>query len=140
MKTKYILLIAAGLLLCLYACTKNGDTINLASITGKWNILTDSTYAGAGSSNHPVNYSGRAGDYFNIIANGVIYTKEGVVLDTLNYTMVGDTAMVITAFGIIANGVPSVSHITFTGHNLTITSPKALTPGGVFWRKTSLVR
>jgi hypothetical protein len=140
MKTKLTLVIIAGALLCLYACKKSNDAINLNSIVGKWNVLSDSTYAGVGIGNHPVNYNGQPGDYFNIMANGTIYTKEGLVLDTLSYHLVADTGIVITAFGVILNGTPSVNHVKFTGHNLVITSPTLLTPGGIFWRKTSLSR
>ncbi len=140
MKTKYLLLVIAGLMLCLFSCKKGGDTIDLSSIAGKWNIVSDSTYVGAGLSNHPVDYSGHPGDYFNFMANGIVYTKEGAILDTLNYTLVADTGMIISAFGLIANGVPSISHVKFTGHSLVIASPLALTPGGIFGRKVTLTR
>ncbi len=141
MKAKYSLSVIAGLLLCFYGCKKNLDGVNPASIVGHWSIVTDSTFAGAGLSNHPVDYIGRAGDYFDINANGNIYTKEGVVLDTLSYSNVSDTTIIISPFGITLNGVPETSHIiAFTAHSLVIDAPKILTPGGVFGRKISLSR
>jgi len=141
MKAKCSLLIIASLLLCFYACKKNLDGINPVSIIGKWSIITDSTYAGVGSSNHPVQYEGQVGDYFDINANGHIYTKEGAVLDTLSYNNVSDTTIVISTFGIIINGVPEKSYIiAFTAHSLIINAPNIATPGGVFGRKISLRR
>lgn len=160
MKAKYLVLIAAGLLLSLFACKKpannltrgSGGTsgqvstqtsalVNPGSIIGNWNIVTDSTFAGAGITNHPVDYAGQAGDYFNISANGHIYTKEGAVLDTLTYSNVSDTTIVISPFGITLNGVPETSHIiTFTAHNLVISAPQIATPGGIFGRRVSLSR
>lgn len=160
MKARYFSLSAAGLLLCLFACRKDvnnitggsGSTsnqlstqtsalVNPTSIIGNWNIVTDSTYAGAGISNHPVDYAGQAGDYFDINANGHIYTKEGAVLDTLNYSNVSDTTIIISPFGITLNGVPETSHIiTFTAHSLVISAPQIATPGGIFGRKVSLSR
>jgi len=160
MGAKYSLLIIAGLLLCFFACKKDANNVarntdgsssqvsnqtsalvNPSSIIGNWNIVTDSTYAGAGISNHPVDYAGQAGDYFNINANGHIYTKEGTVLDTLSYSNVSDTTIVISPFGITLNGVPETSHIiTFTAHSLIINAPEIATPGGIFGRKVSLSR
>jgi hypothetical protein len=160
MTTKYSLSIAAGLLLCLFACKKDANKmglsstntstqlltqtsviVNPASIIGNWNIVTDSTFAGAGITNHPVDYAGQAGDYFNISANGHIYTKEGAVLDTLSYSNVSDTTIIISPFGITLNGVPETSHIiAFTAHSLIINAPEIATPGGIFGRKVSLSR
>jgi hypothetical protein len=160
MKAKYSLLIIAGLVLCFFACKKDANNIgvgsgsasnqlstqtsalvNPTSIVGNWNIVTDSTFAGAGITNHAVDYAGQAGDYFNISANGHIYTKEGSVLDTLSYGNVSDTTIIISPFGITLNGVPETSHIiTFTAHSLIINAPEIATPGGIFGRKVSLSR
>jgi hypothetical protein len=156
MKTKYSLMII-GLMLCVAACKKdiNGSLspvtnksdknslsgLGQASLVAKWNIVTDSTYAGAGISNHPVDYSGQPGDYFDIRTNGYIYTKEGAVLDTLSYTLVSDTTIKIQPFGFGINSVPTTSHITnFTSNSVTIASPSFATPGGIFWRKVTLSR
>ena len=138
MKTKHILLITASLMLCLYACKKDGSQ---PSLIGKWNIVSDSTYVGAGLSNHQVDYMGQPGDYFDFTSNGTVYTKEGSILDTLSYNLVSNTEIVIGAFGLIANGVPAISHITnFTSYTINIASPVDLTPGGIFGRKIRLSR
>jgi hypothetical protein len=136
-----LLIIAAGLLLCIHACKPAGVEPTTATIAGKWNIVSDSTFAGVGSSNHPVDYGGQPGDYFDFTSNGIIYTKEGLTLDTLNYTVTGDNSIVITAFGLIANGVPATSQIkTLTIHSLVIKAPTVLTPGGEFGREVYLSR
>ncbi|TWI94188.1 hypothetical protein JN11_04794 [Mucilaginibacter frigoritolerans] len=152
MKNIYTPIFIIGILLSLYSChkTDSADFISTTSTTsnsavyntamvGKWNIVSDSTYVGAGSGNHAVDYAGTAGDYFIILANGTIYTKEGSQLDTLSYHMSSDTGIVISSFGVILNGVPQVSKIiTYTSTSLVIASPESLTPGGIFWRKVTL--
>lgn len=141
MRTTRLLGIIAGLALSFYACSKDGNTTNTSSIAGKWNIVSDSTYTGVGIGNHPVNYSGQAGDYFDFAANGILYTKEGTSLDTLTYKIVSNTTIIISSFGVVLNGVPETSLITtFTAHSLVINAPRINTPGGSFGRKISLSR
>jgi len=139
-------------LLYLTACTKTAVSSNKyepTRLTGKWNLVNDSTFEGAGFSNHQVDYTGEAGDYFSFSANGYVYTKEGAVLDTLTYRMISDTSIIISNFGLILNGVPDTSTITgltannglgLTGQIIDIESPFFLTPGGEFWRKVTLSR
>jgi hypothetical protein len=149
MKTKLLFILIGGLQLCLFSCKNNFITpccvLNppplQTSVFTKWNITSDSTFTGVGSTNHPVDYRGLPGDYFDIRTNDTIFTKEGAVLDTLTYKLLTDSTIVITSFGITFNGVPATSHITnFTAHSLTIASPIALTPGGEFGRKVILNR
>jgi hypothetical protein len=138
MRTNILILPFAFLLFFLPACKKDS---NKPSITGKWNIVTDSTYAGVGAGNHPVAYAGQPGDYFNFQANGVVYTKEGAVLDTLTYKLISNTQIVISQFGITLNGVPETSNITEdTDNYLVIKAPGIITPGGIFGRKVTLSR
>jgi hypothetical protein len=140
MKVKYAWVFVIGTLLSLYACTKGSNNAP-GSIVGSWNIVSDSTYAGVGYLNHPVDYAGQPGDYFNITANGIIYTKEGQQLDTLSYHLVADAGIIITTFGVIANGVPQVSRIKIhTSTSLVIASPLFLSPGGIYGRKITLSR
>lgn len=136
-------------ILYLSACTKTADSISQpesGDITGKWNLVSDSTFKGVGSSNHPVDYTGVAGDYFNFLSNGHAYSKEGPVLDTLMYTLVSDNSIIISGFGVILNGVQDTSVITGlttivgSAQTITIASSLALTPGGEFWRKVTLSR
>ncbi len=153
MKTLSIFIVA-GLMLSVIACKKesnsttgqlvnktNNNVVALPGLIAKWQILTDSTFTGVGLTNHPVNYQGQAGDYFDIRTNGYIYTKEGSVFDTLSYTILSDTTIAIVPFGIEINDVPATSHIRkLSVHSLTIASPLYLTPGGEFGRKISLSR
>ena len=141
-----------AILMYLMACTKSAVPSNddgTADLNGKWSLVNDSTFVGAGSSNHQVNYTGEAGDYFSFSTNGNVYTKEGSVLDTLTYKMVSDTSIIISDFGLIVNGIPDTSTITglkatnglgITVQIIVIESPFFLTPGGEFWRKVTLRR
>jgi hypothetical protein len=145
-----------ALLLCLAACTKTTGKKTMLSngpespgIPGEWNLVTDSTFEGVGSANHPVNYTGEPGDYFSFSDNGYVYTKEGNVLDTLTYQVVSVTKIIISDFGLILNGVADTSTVTGltgsidsgnTADTIVIESPFFLTPGGEFWRKVTLYR
>jgi hypothetical protein len=141
-----------AVLLYLTACTKADVSSNQyqpAGLAGKWNLVNDSTFEGIGLSNHLVDYTGEAGDYFSFSTNGYVNTKEGAVLDTLTYRIVSDTSVIISDFGLITNGVPDTSTITgliannglgLTGQIIVIESPFFLTPGGEFWRKVTLSR
>lgn len=128
----------------LFSCSKDAvyqeDHFNPA-IFGKWNIVTDSGFSGVGSGNHPVNYSGKPGDYFEFRTDGHVYIKEGASVETLSYTTTSATTMQITSFGIILNGVPEETLITnLSAHTATLNAPTLFTPGGVFGRKVNLSR
>ncbi|MEX8548126.1 MAG: hypothetical protein V5804_11045 [Mucilaginibacter sp.] len=114
---------------------------NTTNILGKWNIINDSTFAGVGANNHPVNYAGQTGDYFDLRTDNRIYIKEGTKLDTLSYSLISDATILIVPFGIRLNGVPEKSYITnLTAHSATISAPVGATPGGLFGRKINLNR
>ena len=152
MKRPLIKLPFLAVLLYLAACTKTTKSSNESEsggIIGEWNLISDSTFEGVGASNHPVDYQGSAGDYFNFSSNGSVYTKEGLAFDTLTYRMVSDTRSIITAFGINLNGVQDTSTVSGlrtgigSGNStqiIVIESPLELTPGGEFWRKVTLSR
>jgi hypothetical protein len=138
MKTVKVFLILTGLLFCLYACKKDGNTPG--SIAGRWNIVSDSSYTGVGINNHEVTYIGQYGDYYEFTTNGILYTKEGAALDTLRYTLAGDSLITIQSLA-ITNGIPQPGRIrTFTAHSLVIYGPYLLTPGGIFGSTVSLSR
>ena len=127
----------------LISCKKSSLSANdtQAIILKKWNLLNDSTFIGVGLNNHPVNYTGQPGDYFDFKTDGYLYIKEGQLLDTLSYTLTSDTTILIASFGIIFNSVPEIVHITNLGtHRVTINTPFILTPGGIFGRKVNLTR
>jgi hypothetical protein len=140
-------------LLFLTACKKTTVSppypTETAGLTGMWSLVTDSTFKGVGTSNHPVDYTGEAGDYFDFDTNGCVYTRENTVLATLTYRLVSDTTIMISAFGVIVNGVPDTSTITglstsnglnIAARTIVIESPFFPTPGGEFWRKVTLSR
>ena len=138
MKTLKTFFILTVLLFCLYACKKDGNAPG--SIVGRWNIASDSSYVGVGLNNHEVTYNGQPGDYYELAANGILYTKEGAVLDTLEYTLHADTSITIQTLG-NTNGIPQPGRITaFTAHTLVIYGPYLLTPGGIFGRTLTLSR
>jgi hypothetical protein len=138
--------------LYLAGCTKttgSSDKYKPTSITGKWNLVNDSTFEGAGFSNHLVGYTGKAGDYTSFGTNGNVYNKEGTKLDTFTYRMVSDTSIIISDFGLLLNGVPDTCTIKgltannglgLSGQIIVIGSPLFITPGGEFWRKLTLSR
>jgi hypothetical protein len=152
MKPSLIKLPFFAVLLYLTACTKTAGSSNESEsddITGKWNLISDSTFEGVGSTNHPVNYKGVSGDYFDFSAIGSVYTKEGLALDTLTYKMVLDSSIIISDFGLILNGVQDTSTVSglsagaisgLSAQIIVIESPFELTPGGEFWRKVTLSR
>jgi hypothetical protein len=149
MKTKRLLILIAGLQLCLFSCKKPDTNANhlllccganppATSIFNKWQIVSDSTYAGVGINNHAVNYAGQPGDYFDIRTNDTIFTNEGAVLDTLSYKQLTDSTIVITSFGIGLNGTLGASHYRFSAQSMHIASPEIATPGGIFGRRITL--
>jgi hypothetical protein len=148
-------------LIFLTACTKTTGSLTQNNSTSssnetltsdmpnKWDLISDSAIEGVGLGNHPVDYTGEAGDYFSFGTNGYVYTKEGNALDTLTYEMVSGSAIIISEFGLIINTVPDTCTITGltgnltsgpTGQTIVIESPLFLTPGGEFWRKVTLSR
>lgn len=122
-----------------YSCSKS--TTNNNALSGKWNIVTDAKFIGLGQDNQQVNYVGKLDDYFDFLNDSVIYMKEGSVLDTLNYKRTSNTTIIISSFGVIANGEPETSQMSnHTNRGLTITAANIYTPGGTFGRKIVLSR
>jgi hypothetical protein len=154
MKLRLVTLSFLACLLNFTACTKSGKSSENEQLgADQWILVSDSTYQGVGYSNHPVDYAGQPGDYFSFTTDGHVYTREGEVLDTLAYTLVSPTGIIISDFGLILNGVPDTCTITGLGSNsltantgnfldqtIVIESPFFLTPGGEFWRKVTLSR
>lgn len=139
---KNLLLLSACLLMVFAACKKPDGIANpKIKILGKWNVVSDSSHVGIGINNTAVNYAGQPGDYFDFRSNGIIYTREGDALDTLNYTLISDTKIAIPQFDAILNGEVQTSTIkNFNSHSLYIAAPRIITPGGVFGRSVKLSR
>ena len=133
-------------MLVLLSCTRNIASGPVSTITGNWSIVFDSTYSGVGTQNHAAVYTGQPGDYFNFSTDGHVYTKEGNILDTLKYSLLSASTIIIDSFGLTLNGVPETSNITFqtfsdisvTVHQATIDAPIEPTPAGEFGRKVVL--
>ena len=85
MKQKILVGLTALISFFIVSCKKNSYPANgiNADITGKWNILSDSTFFGVGIDNHPVNYTGKTDDYFDFRTDGNLYIKKSTILDTL---------------------------------------------------------
>jgi hypothetical protein len=142
--------ILTALTLCFCACKKEsnkiihptpGNKTNQLSIIGKWNIVVDSTTVGVGINNYFKEYKGQAGDYFDFRTDGFVYSKEGAVLDKLNYNLVSDTSIVINSFILWDGSIPPKIHIRdFTDHSVTIYIPWLVSPGGAFGRELRLSR
>ena len=155
MKLPLVTLSLIAFLLNFTACTKKSAKLTLTNGdeqlgAGDWNLVSDSTYEGVAQNNHPVDYTGQAGDYFSFTTDGHVYTREGEVRDTLTYKMVSDSTVIISDFGLIINGVLPTDTIkglgasslttTTTGRTIVIESPWFPSPGGLFWRKVTLSR
>lgn len=143
MKQLLTTVIVSGIILLIDSCSKDAVTgkTPARAIIGIWNIVSDEGFSGIGQNNHPVNYTGQHGDYFDFRADGKLYTKEAALSDTLAYQFTSDSTIIISAFGIVLNGVPEVCNIeNLTAHTVTINAAAAITPGGVFGRKTVLHR
>jgi len=125
-------------LLIFVSCSKENSNVD---ITGKWNIIYDSSYTGVGLGNHIVEYRGHFGDYFNFSSDNKLYIKEGNSIKTLDYLMVTDSTAIIASFGITVNGIPPNTFIKdFSAHHVTLLTPFFATPGGTFGRSVQLSR
>ena len=143
MKQLLTTVIVSGIVLLIGSCSKDAVTgkTPAQAIIGKWDIVSDESFSGIGQNNHPVNYTGQAGDYFDFRADGKLYTKEAAVSDTLAFKFTSDSTIIISAFGIALNGVPEICNIeNLTTHTLTLHAAAVITPGGVFGRKAVLRR
>jgi hypothetical protein len=78
----------------LTACKKNNIGTSAAiPLTGKWAIVSDSTYAAVGPSANGAGYKyiGVAGDIFTFTGNQLFIKEGNLKLDTATYTVVKDT-------------------------------------------------
>ena len=141
-----IILLPASLLIISCSKSSNGQlTTNLTdsnyTILHTWNIVYDSTYSGVGSGNHLVLCAGKAGDYFDFNSDGNLYIREGANRSTLSYTIINNTTLIISTFGITINGIPDSTYLTgLDDHHATLLAPFFATPGGTFGRKVQLIR
>jgi hypothetical protein len=121
MKTLKAFLILSSLLFSLYACKKQSKTTP-DPVAGKWNIVRVLT--------NGVNYTGQPGDYFDFTANGILDTKKGTSLGTLNYTTDTDSSITITFPGNTGALAERGRITTSTAHSLVIDGFYPVSPGG----------
>ncbi|HVW98133.1 MAG TPA: hypothetical protein VHA56_19335 [Mucilaginibacter sp.] len=137
MKIKYMLPALTAFALCLYACKKD----SAALINGKWNVVSDQSFEGVGSSNHQVDYTGQEGDYFDFRTNGRLYINEGQEQDTLTFKAISHSQLVLFYPQPNANSVPDTCKLlNFTSRSVTIQTPHLITPGGQIGRTIQLSR
>lgn len=125
------------------SCHKNNSELAQApsKISGKWNLAYDSTYVGAGYSNHLEVHIGKPPDYFDFGSGGNLEVNEDGVQSDLKYALYPRSKIVISSFGLTLNGFPDTCIITdLTLHTMVITSHFYPTPGGLFGRKVILFR
>ncbi len=141
MKSRSLILLGLVIIAFMFAC-KKGSSIYPGQINGKWNVVSDSTYNEFLLSLTQRNYIGKAGDYYDFRTDGKVYINESNTLDTLTYNLVNDTTIQIQNFGWILNGVQNTSYMKYSSNNanVSITTGRAITPGGFGWRQVNLKR
>lgn len=121
MKTRHILLITTCLMLCLYACKKNGSQ---PSLIGKWSILKTMYYQA-----HDTTINGTVTDYYNFSSNGNLDIQSHPDSFTGIYSLNGTKSVGITIYTVDGHGMgvttaPAVFTISnLTDHSVTLTSP-----------------
>jgi len=156
MKTRVLIFISAVAMLCFNACSKVSDvhshimqltpamdslmkTQNL--LAGKWNVVTDTVYAGVNTGGNPAVYVGQPGDYFDFATDGHVYIKEGATLDTLTFQLVSGTQINIVSFtAMFKNQIETCLISPITSHSTGIISPLLPLPAGPQQRIVSLSR
>jgi len=125
-------------IITLVSCSKNDGTDTSTFISGRWNIVADSTYDGVGIGNHLTVYKGDSGDYCNFNTNGFVDIKEGINLNTSHYKVISGSSVFIDDF----YGSPSdTAHIEKLNDNdIIVTTYIFPTPGGSFGRTLHLSR
>ena len=120
----------------LTSCKKDSADSN-ATILGKWNIVTDSTYATVGCCyEYKKFYAGKPNDYFDFRNDGKLYIKENTTLDTANYQLTANSKI------FISGKILTTFRITdLTAHHTNLKTLDSLpNPGGFSWRRVNLSR
>jgi hypothetical protein len=129
-------LLAIGLLLLVSSCKKSSTA---TQVLGKWNILSDSMYVGAGTANNKVAIHVNRGDYFNFSSDGHIYMLENSIFDTISYSL-SSNFIVVPGFEdeqVTGTGLISYQLNKFV---LSISTGYSPTPGGTFGKTVHLTR
>ena len=127
--------ITATIAFFLTSCKKDSSNSN-ATIFGKWNIVTDSTYFRSGCCyEQKVYYAGKPGDYFDFRNDGKFYSKESTTLDTATYQLTSNSTILI--FG---KFLPTLRITNLTAHHTNLKTLDYITFGASGWRRLSLSR
>lgn len=120
------------------ACSKSATSV----ITGKWNVVSDSTIITEPGIKYDV-YHGSNVDYFNFAANGYLYIKESSSLDTIAYQIISADKVLLPGIGFSINGVTEPSSFVVAGNKLRIVSNppgNIIIPGHQYQRVINLKR
>jgi hypothetical protein len=124
----------------LFACNKSEIGKISNTLTGKWNLVSDSLISGIGPVSTPKIYTGVAGDYFDFRTDNKLYLKEGALLDTFAYTLTSDSTITIHSFGITFNGVLQSSNFKVSANSATLITPFIPNPGAYYRRAVHLAK
>lgn len=135
MKTLFIIF-AVSIVLMMAAC-HNDQPVN-PSLTGTWNVISDSTYnSGMGPNGTPSDskYIGVTGDNF-IFTGSTVSIKEGNIRNAnASYVISKDTLKLtytsLTDHGVTITGAKGSYVIAQSGNSLKLSS-WVVTPGGMF--------
>lgn len=120
-----------------YASTNPNDS----TISGSWNIVTDTSFGGIGINNGEYDYTGQPGDYYDFRTDSTIYSSEHGILDSFSYKRLSDTSIAISPFGQDLSAFAQPTYIrALTVHSVTIITPVFLSPAGKQGRMLHLAR
>jgi len=122
----------------LNGCEKSGSDI----IAGRWNVINDSTIITGPSISYDV-FHGSGNDYFNFSSGGLLYIKESLVYDTVNYQIISPDTVLLPGIGFSINGITEPGIFTIKDRRLRIVvNPPGniITPGHQYQRIINLKR
>ena len=142
MKFVFFFLLAILSIAVCSSCEKSTDPSALSiGISGRWQIITDSSYQGAGASNHLVAYQGKDGDYYDFGSDSLLTVKEGDTTFTYAYQITSDsTFSLFTPDDQFHTWPITYSIVDPTTHSLTLINAWMITPGGILGRAVYLHR
>jgi hypothetical protein len=122
----------------LVSCSKNDGIDSSTYISGRWNIVADSTYDGLGIANQLIFYKGQSGDYCDFNTHGSVDIKEGVNLNTSHYQVISNSSIFIDDFYGSPNDTAYIESLST--NDILISTHLLYTPGGIFGRTLHLTR
>lgn len=143
MKTLFILF-AVSIVLMTAACHKD-ESVN-PSLTGTWNVVSDSTYSsGIGPNGTPSSskYIGVSGDHYTFTSTTLTIKEGNIRSANATYTISKDTLKLkytsLVDEGVTITGATGSYVIAQSGSKLKLSS-FVITPGGIFAEYITLSR